>query len=112
MVVTTPQEVSVLDVGRALKFVESMKKKLLGIVENMSYMVCPHCGGKIELFGKGGGEKLAKEFSATLLGQIPFDPKVVSNSDRGETIITHMRGSIVEKSFRDLVKKIVEEVER
>lgn len=111
VVVTTPQEVSALDVGRALRFVESMKKKLLGIVENMSYMICPHCGEKIELFGKGGGERLSKDFSVPLLGQIPFDPRVVSNSDKGATIVGHMRGSEVEKAFRELVKRVVEEME-
>ena len=111
LMVTTPQQMASIDVVRALSFVKAMNKKTLGIVENMSYMKCPNCGEEIKLFGEGGGQKLAKEFEIPLLGNLPFDPQVVLNSDNGKTIMTSMRDTCLEKAYMELTAKVLAEME-
>lgn len=87
VVVTTPQDVAVLDSSKAVKFIEKIGLKNLGIVENMSGMVCPHCGGEIDLFGKGGGKKAAEELDVPFLGAIPLDPEMRKACDEGRPFI-------------------------
>jgi len=87
VIVTTPQEVAVLDSTKSVKFAEKIGLKVLGIVENMSGMVCPHCGETIDLFGKGGGEKAAKELNVPFLGSIPIDPEMRKAGDEGRPFI-------------------------
>lgn len=82
LMVTTPQEISLADVRKALHFLERINAKLLGIVENMSGLSCPHCGGGIDLFSSGGGEKLAKERNVPFLGRIPIDPAMLVAADK------------------------------
>ena len=83
VIVTTPQEISLLDTGKSLVMSRKMDRPVIGIVENMSGFICPSCGKKHALFGEGGGEKMAKEFGTELLGQVPFDPKIIADEDRG-----------------------------
>lgn len=90
VVVTTPQAVAILDISKAVKFAEEVGLRVIGIVENMSAMVCPHCGKEIEVFGKGGGEKAAKDLGVPFLGSIPLDPMMRKAGDVGRPFI--MRG--------------------
>jgi len=83
LVVTTPQGVSVEDVRRSLQFLKKVNLPLLGIVENMSVLTCPHCGQEIELFKRGGGEALAREWGVPFLGRIPLEPELVAEADSG-----------------------------
>ncbi len=83
VIVTTPQEVSLLDTGKSLVMSRKMDRPVIGIIENMSSFVCPSCGEKHALFGEGGGAKMAQEFGTELLGQIPLDPKIRADEDRG-----------------------------
>jgi Mrp family chromosome partitioning ATPase len=83
LVVTTPQEVSVEDVRRSLQFLNKVNLPILGIIENMSGLICPHCGQEIELFKKGGGEALAREWGVPFLGRIPLEPELVAEADSG-----------------------------
>jgi ATPases involved in chromosome partitioning len=83
IIVTTPQEVAVLDAGKAVKFIEAMEMPVLGIIENMSGMICPHCGGAIDLFGMGGGRRAAEDLGVPYLGAIPLDSAMVQSGDRG-----------------------------
>ena len=110
LIVTTPQAVAVQDVKRAINLVETMHRNPLGIVENMSYMRCPHCGEITKLFGEGGGKNLETLFSIPLLGSLPFDPTLVGFSDNGKSVVTHMRGSELEVAYRSTVKEIVKRV--
>ncbi|ABR30695.1 Mrp/NBP35 family ATP-binding protein [Thermosipho melanesiensis] len=112
VMVTTPQKVALDDVRRAIDFVHAMNKKLLGIVENMSYVKCPKCEEKIEIFGSGGGKILAEEYNVELLGQIPLDPKAAKYADEGKPITLYMRESEVEAEFRKIVEKIAKIVEK
>lgn len=111
LMVTTPQEIAALDVKRALSFAKALNKKILGVVENMSYLKCPKCGEEIKLFGEGAGEKLSEDFSVPLLGKLPFDPQVVSNADNGKPIVTHMRNTELESAYRELVKNTLKFLE-
>lgn len=83
VMVTTPQQVATGDVRRGIKMFERVNTKVLGIVENMSGMACPHCNEVVDVFGKGGGEMLAEQMGLPFLGRVPLDPAVVRASDEG-----------------------------
>lgn len=87
IIVTTPQDVAVLDSSKALKFVEQLGIRPLGIIENMSGMICPHCHEGIDLFGKDGGRKAAEEFNVPFLGSIPLDIDMRKAGDDGRPFI-------------------------
>lgn len=86
VVVTTPQEVSLADVRKSISFCKTVKMEVFGIIENMSGFVCPHCGESVDIFGAGGGEKMATAAGIPFLGRIPMDPRVVSCGDDGCSI--------------------------
>jgi ATP-binding protein involved in chromosome partitioning len=88
IIVTTPQEVSVGDALRGVKMFQRVGVPVLGIVENMSWFECPHCGKPSALFGSGGGERLAKAVELPLLGQVPLYPRVMEGGDTGMPIVT------------------------
>lgn len=86
LMVTTPQEISLADVRKALHFLEKIHANLLGMVENMSGLACPHCGGNIDLFSSGGGERLANSKNVPFLGRIPIDPAMLVAADEKRPI--------------------------
>jgi Mrp family chromosome partitioning ATPase len=83
LLVTTPQEIALADVRKAIDFLRLTKAEILGVVENMSAFSCPHCGGKIALFPPDGAFKLAREHKLAFLGAIPLDPAVTACADKG-----------------------------
>lgn len=87
VVVTTPQDVALIDARRAIKMFHEVKVPILGIVENMSYFQCPHCGEKTEIFSQGGGEKTSQRYNVPLLGKIPIDPQIRVGGDNGKPIV-------------------------
>jgi ATP-binding protein involved in chromosome partitioning len=87
IIVTTPQQVSIGDALRGVKMFQRVSVPVLGIVENMSYFECPHCGKPAAIFGSGGGERLAKEVNLPLLAQIPLDPRIVVGGDTGRPLV-------------------------
>ena len=87
IVVTTPQEVALLDSRKAVNFARKLNVPVLGIMENMSGFVCPHCGKSTDLFKTGGGEKAAREMKVAFLGKVPFEPEIVSSGDEGKPFI-------------------------
>jgi ATP-binding protein involved in chromosome partitioning len=99
IIVTTPQEVALADVRKSINFCKTVKMEIFGLVENMSGFSCPHCGGVIELFGSGGGEKTAGQMGINFLGKIPFDPKMVSCGDSGACYQEVHNDSDVTKAF-------------
>jgi len=84
VIVTTPQAVALLDSRKCVNFVKQLKLPVLGIVENMSGMQCPHCHGSIPLFGQGGGQKAAVELDVPFLGALPIDPDMPLHCDQGQ----------------------------
>lgn len=87
VVVTTPQELSVADVRKAIRFLKKVDVQIAGIIENMSGLLCPHCGQETELFGRGGGKILAEALDITFLGAVPLDPETVPASDAGLPLV-------------------------
>jgi ATP-binding protein involved in chromosome partitioning len=85
VIVTTPQSVAVSDVVRSIEMFKATGTPVLGVVENMSYLQCPDCGKRIEIFGQGGGQFLAHQYGLPLLAQIPLDPGVCQGADEGKS---------------------------
>ena len=85
VIVTTPQEISLLDVRKEVNFCEKTNVKIIGVVENMAGFVCPHCNKKTEIFeaNTGGGEGLCKEFNLNLIGRLPLEPKILQSAEKG-----------------------------
>ena len=106
MIVTTPQDVATLDSKKAIKFVEKLGIPVLGVIENMSGMICPHCGEEIDLFGKGGGKKIAEELSVPFLGAIPLDIDMRKAGTKGDRLLsgagTVRRGQVWTRSWNHL----------
>lgn len=112
IIVTTPQEVALMDSRKTIKMSLIMKRDVLGIIENMSGYICSECGHKVDLFGKGGGEKAAKDFNVPLLGQIPLDPNIRVTGDSGLPFIVQYPDSPAAKAFTESVKKIKDILEK
>ena len=107
IIVTTPQDVSVLDSRKAVIFALKLNLRILGIIENMSGMACPHCGQRIDLFKTGGGEKAAAEMNVPLLGRIPVDPRIVVSGDEGKPFAVHQASSDAARAFEEIVDRIL-----
>jgi len=87
VIVTTPQEVSLIDAKKGLKMFSRVNVPVFGIIENMSYFIAPDTGNRYEIFGSGGGEKLALELETKFLGGIPIDPRIRVGGDKGKPIV-------------------------
>ncbi|MCX7704398.1 MAG: Mrp/NBP35 family ATP-binding protein [Planctomycetota bacterium] len=113
VLVTTPQEVALLDVEKSLSFCRKMGVRVLGIIENMRFLLCPHCRGEVLLFG--GGEKVrefAEKEGVPFLGAVPFEPAVVKASDEGVPVVLRLPESAAASNFYLIVHKIRESVEK
>ena len=106
VVVATPQEVALLDVRKSISFAKAVNLRVLGIVENMSGLVCPHCGNTIDVFKSGGAEAAAKELGIPFLGRIPLDPRIVVGGDAGKPFIVEHPDSEAAKAFREIVEAL------
>ncbi|WKZ19893.1 MAG: Mrp/NBP35 family ATP-binding protein [Candidatus Jettenia sp. CY-1] len=108
VIVTTPQDVVLLDVKKAVLFSRDSNVPIIGIVENMSSLVCPHCSQHINVFKTGGGEKICTELGVAFLGKIPLDPGITEKCDNGEAFVAAYPNSDAAKSFEKIVKKCEE----
>jgi len=106
IIVTTPQEVASGDALRGAKMFERVAVPVLGVVENMSYFICPHCENKHRIFGEGGGKSLADELQVPLLAEVPFFPAVLSGGDRGEPIVIGEPTTPAAQALLDLAGKL------
>jgi len=106
VIVTIPSEVSQSVVKKAITFARKMGVPIFGVVENMSGMVCPHCGETIEVFSKGGGRRVAEEMGVEFLGSIPLDPRISADSDEGIPFIIKHPESPASKAFMEILEKI------
>ena len=105
IVVGTPQTASVYDVRKAINMMKTVNVQILGLVENMSYCICPHCKEKIDLFGKGRIKQLAKEEKISFLGEIPIDIKLREMTDKGNINLNYLNPKI-KKTLDDIIKNI------
>ena len=110
VLVTTPQEVAVADVRRALRMFETVAIPILGIVENMSYFIAPDTGNRYDIFGQGGGERLAEMYRVPFLGAIPLGIGVREGGDKGSPVVVSEPDSPQAKAFRHVAEEIARQV--
>ena len=111
VVVTTPQDVALIDARKGLAMFRKVNVPVLGIIENMSYYICRHCGEREEIFGHGGGHRTADMLGVPFLGEVPLDAKVVVGGDSGEPIVVLDPQSVAAQSFREIARSIVQQIE-
>ena len=104
VVVTTPQDLAILDARKMISFSRDSNVPIVGVIENMSTMSCPHCNKDIDVFKKGGGKKLAEELVLPYLGSIPLDGDIVANSDSGQPVVLSRPDSSAAKAFMKLAE--------
>jgi len=107
IIVTTPQEISLADVRKSLNFCRQLNMRILGIVENMSGLICPHCGEMIELFKAHGGQEIAEREGLPLLGTLPLEPEVVAQGDVGVTDFLDNPELAFTHAFNQMVETVV-----
>ena len=110
VIVTTPQDISLLDVKKGIEMFKKLKIKCLGVIENMSGFSCSKCGNKENIFGKGAGNKIFSEYSIPLLGKIPLSVELCDSMDLGKPIAYHNPTSIISLNFSSISKNITKEI--
>ncbi len=111
VIVTTPQDVALLDSRKSLVFGAETHIPIIGIVENMSGFVCPHCGEVTNIFKSGGGEATAKEMNVQFLGRVPIEPGIVESGDSGLPVVLKYPESASAKAFEGIIDRIVKTVD-
>jgi predicted Fe-Mo cluster-binding NifX family protein len=109
VIVTTPQEISLADVRKSINFCRMVKMEILGLVENMSGLECPHCGKRVDLFKSRGGQITAERENLTLLGSLPIEPEVVQRGDLGRLDDLMGKSNPFNKEFEKVVKTIIQQ---
>ncbi|MEA2015817.1 MAG: Mrp/NBP35 family ATP-binding protein [Actinomycetota bacterium] len=108
IVVTTPQSMATMDARKSIRFAQQLKIPFIGVIENMSGFICPHCGQRIDIFKTGGGQHVAEEMDVEFLGRIPYDNKVMSMSDEGNVYLKNYKnGTPVSEAFSHIADKII-----
>jgi ATP-binding protein involved in chromosome partitioning len=109
VVVTTPQDIALIDVRKSITFCRQLKMPLIGVIENMSGFVCPHCGTRTDIFKTGGGEKMACEMGVNFLGSIPIESHIASGGDMGHPFNNQTENGITnaQSSFKSIVETII-----
>ncbi len=110
--VTTPQEVALHDVRKGMMMFKGVNVPLLGVIENMSYYICRHCGEREEIFSHGGGQRAAEKLGVPFLGAIPIDPAIRAGGDEGMPIVIADPDSPQTKAFKDIASKIASELKQ
>ena len=111
VVVSTPSDVSLQDARKAIEMFRQMKVDIVGIAENMSYFVCPHCQHEVDIFSRGGAEKTAKQFDVAFLGSIQLDPEIRRSGDSGSPAVLKGEDSPHAKSLFEFARKVAARVE-
>ncbi|MCS7015646.1 MAG: Mrp/NBP35 family ATP-binding protein [Gemmatales bacterium] len=107
IIVTTPQDVSLIDARKGLKMFQEVRVPVLGIVENMSYFICPKCGERYEIFRHGGGQRCAQELGVAFLGAIPIEPTIAVQGDLGVPIVASHPETEVAKVYHQLADRVI-----
>jgi len=112
VIVTTPQDVALIDARKGLNMFRKVNVPLIGVIENMSAYVCPHCGHREAIFKEGGGRRTAEQLGVPFLGEIPIDPAIVTGGDDGAPIVASHPDSAAAKVFLALAAEVVRQVSR
>lgn len=110
IIVTTPQDIALIDARRAIKMFHEVKVPILGIIENMSYFQCSHCGEKTEIFSRGGGEKTSQRYNLPLLGKIPIDTEIREGGDSGKPIVIFNPSSPQAETFIKISEAVASKI--
>ncbi len=108
LVVTTPQAIALADVRKSINFCKTLKMDVVGVVENMSGFVCPHCNETVDIFSSGGGERTARDFDLPFIGRVPMDPQVVVAGDTGRPYLSSDADTPATRAFAKVVDAIEE----
>jgi ATP-binding protein involved in chromosome partitioning len=108
VIVSTPQDLALIDARRGIAMFNQVKVPLLGVVENMSYFVCPHCGGRTDIFSHGGARKEAEKLGVPFLGEVPLDIAIRTNSDEGRPVIASMPGSPQADALLQIAQRVAD----
>jgi Mrp family chromosome partitioning ATPase len=108
LIVSTPQDVALLDARKTIKFSQKLNVPVLGLIENMSTFACPHCGEAVDIFAGMGVEKAAKDFNVDILGKIPIDTNIVKSGDAGISYLENFANSASAKEMQKVVKIIAD----
>ena len=111
IVVSTPSDVSLQDARKAIEMFRQMKVDVVGMVENMSYFVYPHCQHETDIFSRGGAEKTAEQFGVAFLGSVPLDPEIRKAGDTGKPVVANGDSSPQTKPLFDFAKKVMSRVD-
>jgi ATP-binding protein involved in chromosome partitioning len=111
IVVSTPSDVALQDARKAIEMMRQMKVDLVGVVENMSYFVCPHCSHEIDIFSRGGAEKMAKQFDVAYLGSVELDPEIRKAGDSGSPAVLKGEDSPHAKSLFEFARRVAARVD-
>lgn len=106
IIVTTPQDVALTDVRKSVTFCRQLKLSVIGVIENMSGFICPHCGEGVDIFKSGGGRLMADEMNVPFLGRIPLDPAMVNAGDDGKPFVEYQSASPATKAFDGIVTSV------
>jgi ATP-binding protein involved in chromosome partitioning len=107
VIVSTPQDLALIDARRGVAMIEQVSVPLLGVIENMSYFVCPHCGGRTEVFAHAGARAEADRLGVPFLGEIPLDPEIRARSDEGRPVVASLPDSPQAQAFVAIARQIV-----
>jgi ATP-binding protein involved in chromosome partitioning len=110
VVVTTPSDVSLEDARKAVHMFNQVRVPILGIVENMSYLICPHCSERVDVFSTGGGERTAHEMKVNFLGALPLDPAVRAGGDTGKPVALRNGNDSQANVFRELAQRTIDRI--
>lgn len=110
VIVSTPQDVALLDATKSLRMFEKLEAPILGIVENMSYFICPHCNEHVDIFGNGGAERAAERLNVPFLGRVPLNPRIRQGGDEGVPILRADPHSIEAEAFRQIAAHVAARV--
>jgi len=112
VIVTTPQDVALIDVRRGIQMFRKLNVPVLGVVENMSYLKLPGSDQIIDIFGRGGGKRMAEKFDVPFLGEIPIDPEIRKGGDEGNPIIESHPDSPASQSFLEIAERVLQQIEK
>ena len=112
VIVTTPQDVAILDSRKSAKFAQMIGMPVLGVIENMSGFVCPHCGERIDIFKTGGGEKAAKDLNLDFLGKVPMTPGFVDAGDSGKPYLSLGEKNIASETIENIIDKLIKKTNK
>ena len=110
LIVTTPQDIALLDAKKALKMFEKVRVPVLGIVENMSTHICSQCGNEEYIFGRGGGESMAEQYGIELLGSLPLDIQIREGVDNGKPTVALDPESVISENYRDIARNVAAKI--